>query len=129
MGPCERRHSGEPTGAPRSGYARGGPGAEISRSHNFTMPTLSEKALKCERCGCSEHDACVDEQHKPCGWARPGLCTHCYDNKPVSRPARLALTLSQLRVAQVNLIEQIAVKLLAANQRRERARQAKEARG
>lgn len=27
----------------------------------------------CERCGCSQFDACAEG----CGWARPGLCTGC----------------------------------------------------
>lgn len=30
----------------------------------------------CVRCGCHEHDACVDERG-PCWWAAPGLCSAC----------------------------------------------------
>lgn len=33
----------------------------------------------CERCGCSELDACSDKRAggEPCAWLRPGLCTAC----------------------------------------------------
>lgn len=29
----------------------------------------------CERCGCSQFDACAEG----CGWAKPGLCSACED--------------------------------------------------
>jgi hypothetical protein len=42
---------------------------------NHLEPTLPI----CRQCGCSEHDACVDETYGPCAWTSPArdLCTHC----------------------------------------------------
>ncbi len=31
----------------------------------------------CLACGCSEMDACDDEEHGPCSWAGPAHCTDC----------------------------------------------------
>lgn len=33
----------------------------------------------CRMCGCSENDACVDDERGACSWAEPGLCSHCDD--------------------------------------------------
>lgn len=32
---------------------------------------------QCRSCGCSEFDACEDEDGEPCSWAEPGLCSAC----------------------------------------------------
>lgn len=32
--------------------------------------------MSCLICGCSEHQACVD-QYGPCAWFVPGLCDFC----------------------------------------------------
>ena len=36
-------------------------------------------AHKCERCGCTNHDACVSETHGPCYWFNRAetLCSAC----------------------------------------------------
>jgi len=46
--------------------------------------TLLERGLRdaeacgvCRICGCSEWDACVDDEDQPCGWAAEDLCTRC----------------------------------------------------
>ncbi len=31
----------------------------------------------CRICGCTEHNACVDVEDQPCGWAGPNVCTAC----------------------------------------------------
>jgi hypothetical protein len=46
--------------------------------------------LHCERCGCTELDACVDPKTgAACAWARPGLCTACL-TKEEEKPLRKA---------------------------------------
>lgn len=32
---------------------------------------------KCSSCGCTDHDACVDEPRGPCWWVQAELCSHC----------------------------------------------------
>lgn len=34
----------------------------------------------CRLCGCTETNACYDEERGACGWAAPGVCTHCADS-------------------------------------------------
>ncbi len=37
----------------------------------------------CRVCGCSEDDACWDEEaNRPCHWAEPGLCSVCAKTVP-----------------------------------------------
>lgn len=32
----------------------------------------------CQECGCTEDNACWDEEdHLPCHWAAPGICSVC----------------------------------------------------
>lgn len=34
--------------------------------------------MSCERCGCTELEACPDDgTGGPCAWVRPGLCSAC----------------------------------------------------
>ena len=46
----------------------------------------------CRVCGCSGHDSCVPQ----CGWAGPGLCTHCAAGEVRARPPGVG-TPEQLR--------------------------------
>lgn len=34
----------------------------------------------CRRCGCTQNNACYDEERGPCAWAEADLCTHCADS-------------------------------------------------
>ncbi|RVU01106.1 hypothetical protein EOD41_10860 [Mucilaginibacter limnophilus] len=34
----------------------------------------------CERCGCSQHDVCIDEHSDPCYWVDGNLCSACATN-------------------------------------------------
>lgn len=31
----------------------------------------------CRVCGCTEDNACQDDDAGPCWWIEPGLCSHC----------------------------------------------------
>lgn len=31
----------------------------------------------CRGCGCSEFDACVDDDGRPCSWSTDDLCSMC----------------------------------------------------
>lgn len=38
----------------------------------------AQNAPVCRKCGCTEWDACIDEQsEKPCQWAGEDLCSSC----------------------------------------------------
>ena len=39
----------------------------------------SEDDHPCIACGCTEDDACVDENDEPCAWLFPKLCSQCAD--------------------------------------------------
>ncbi len=51
----------------------------------------------CRRCGCTEHDACIDElTGRPCHWVEPDLCSACdglddYDAPPAQEQPRPAM--------------------------------------
>lgn len=34
-------------------------------------------ARRCRVCGCTQDHACVDDEHGPCWWVEPDLCSHC----------------------------------------------------
>lgn len=34
----------------------------------------------CRLCGCTEHNACVDDERGACSWAAPDICSHCADS-------------------------------------------------
>lgn len=36
--------------------------------------------LTCRLCGCTENDACYDEERGPCSWVKASLCNHCTDS-------------------------------------------------
>ena len=54
-----------------------------------TAATLVERGLRdaeclavCRVCGCTEWDACVDEEAgETCGWAAEDLCTRCFSKQ------------------------------------------------
>ena len=38
--------------------------------------------MTCEACGCTDDDACVDEETlETCSWAVPGLCSFCAERR------------------------------------------------
>ena len=45
---------------------------------NFVSEIQSLHA-PCLICGCTEWDACVDEDQQPCGWTSPRYCSACYN--------------------------------------------------
>jgi hypothetical protein len=55
------------------------------RTIEQTLATLIERGIRdaecaavCKICGCTEWDACVDEEAgETCGWAAEDLCTRC----------------------------------------------------
>lgn len=48
--------------------------------HGDVLVEMAELYLEggiCSECGCTENNACFDEDRGPCWWIRPGLCSHC----------------------------------------------------
>ncbi len=47
----------------------------------FTLEALNTllgaAEQRCRVCGCSQDHACIDDEHGPCWWVEPDLCSHC----------------------------------------------------
>lgn len=41
---------------------------------------LATRPATCRLCGCTEHNACYDDERGACSWAAPDLCSHCVDS-------------------------------------------------
>jgi hypothetical protein len=54
----------------------------------------------CRMCGCSENDACVDRQGRPCSWVAFDLCSHCAGR---AERRRIALLLAVFAIAAAGL--------------------------
>ena len=48
----------------------------------------SEEPTCCRVCGCTESNACVDDENGPCSWAEPDLCTSCVGSEPATDDAK-----------------------------------------
>ncbi len=43
----------------------------------LVAPTSALAMPECEECGCTDDDACVDDEGQRCSWVREGLCSAC----------------------------------------------------
>ena len=53
-------------------------GLEGEYAHADDM--IAGLAARCRVCGCSDHDACVNQYSEPCSWVEPDLCSACAYN-------------------------------------------------
>jgi len=50
-----------------------------------TLAAKRRRAGACERCGCTEFNACVGGPVGTCFWVRPGLCSQCATRDELTR--------------------------------------------
>ena len=68
---------------------------------------------KCSGCGCTDHDACVDEPRGPCWWVEANLCSHC--EIPTDQFIERTAVLSAVRAIGVPCLSSQIEKLVEFN--------------
>lgn len=50
------------------------------------QPSIDDRRLRCVRCGCTKHCACIDLNFIPCYWILDEVCSHCFLETPAWKP-------------------------------------------